>query len=280
MKLLSKLNLFIVWRRMKTYINNILEGLDITGAEAKEQKWSNSSPSSTYGANTVSVDLSEYDEIEIEYRPFNGYSQTKRVRCKVGAGAVMDMVMSNAGLTEGSTVFAGFRLVSATKSAVVFDTAYSYVDPDTRLCIPTAIYGIRKVKGVVKEAEWTPADWVVERGTKATTLNGVTTTWEYKKMNSGECECWCTTATGNAYVGTAWGGIYTCDDAIPSVMLPFEFAEFKVFPTPIRGNGNYWLFTNNSAPAANCTPRYGAARGTSHTGLYVSANLYVKGTLA
>jgi hypothetical protein len=146
---------------IKDISGNLLTRLDTTpfeGVISKKLVWTNPSPSANLDTQNIPLDLSEYDEVEVEYRPFNNYSQTKRASFKIGTGAVLDMVMSNSGLTEGSTVFAGFRLVSATTSTVKIDTGYSYVDPDNRLCVPVKIYGIKEVSGdiakiVVDEAE-------------------------------------------------------------------------------------------------------------------------------
>lgn len=133
-----------LWVRMKSYINNRIETLE-QGVQI-ELLWENASPTTAFAAQTISLDLNDYDEIRIDYRPFYDKTNLKSETCKIGGSAILDLVMSNMGYVNASTVFVGFRGLSATTTSVTFNGGYNYSATDDRCCIPLAIYGIKGVQ--------------------------------------------------------------------------------------------------------------------------------------
>lgn len=131
------------------------DGLDVdangvlSNAQGRALLWQNASPTNDFIGQTLDDELadtpSNYDEIEIEYRPYKGNSQTKRESCSVGSGMVFETVMSNAGFAAGANVLAGFRLVSTTTTSITFNDGYIYTAKDNRMGIPVRIYGIKGV---------------------------------------------------------------------------------------------------------------------------------------
>ena len=213
MKLLSKLNLFIVWRRMKTYINNILEGLDITGAEAKDLLWTNPDPTVAFNAQSVVLDLSEYDAVAVEYSMITTSNYHKTVEVPLKHGTTIP-IMGEFVFGTGGKIAAFYRTGQVSDTGFSFSNGYQSTpstDAQDQKCgVPCKIYGIRKIKGVVKEAEWTPADWVVERGIRGG--------WKYEKYNSGKLELW---NMARQYVsGTASGSSTLGYDAYVAITLP------------------------------------------------------------
>ena len=98
--------------------------------------WTNASPSSSFAAQTVSVD-SGYDGYIIEGK----YSNTADGHlCKsyIPVGSSTHMC----GSTSNLPVLSG-RVVTATGSSVAFSTGYYNAQPNTSYCIPTRIWGVK-----------------------------------------------------------------------------------------------------------------------------------------
>ena len=109
--------------------------------------WENASPASDFAGQNISIsNLSDYDEVEIEYICYGSTSHKKRVKGKVGEAVMGDMVMSNSGYTTGSTVYAGFRAMQINSNGVVFQNACSYAATANNLVKPVRIYGIKGVQ--------------------------------------------------------------------------------------------------------------------------------------
>lgn len=100
-------------------------------------------------------------------------------------------------------------------------------------------------------------DFIVERGT-----SGI---WTYRKWNSGIAECWGTIAPASHSITTAWGAIYTKDNAIARQSYPFQFVADPVVSMTLHNpTGNCWAFTGTPGGVSQ-TPAFGLARGTSGT---------------
>lgn len=98
-------------------------------------------------------------------------------------------------------------------------------------------------------------DFIVERGT-----SGI---WTYRKWNSGIAECWGTIAPASHSITTAWGAIYTKDNAIARQSYPFQFVADPVVSMTLHNpTGNCWAFTGTPGGVSQ-TPAFGLARGTS-----------------
>lgn len=98
-------------------------------------------------------------------------------------------------------------------------------------------------------------DFIVEQGT-----SGI---WTYRKWNSGIAECWGTIAPTSHNITTAWGAIYTKDNAIGRQSYPFQFTDDPVVSMTLHNpTGNCWAFTGTPGGVSQ-TPAFGLARGTS-----------------
>lgn len=104
--------------------------------------WTNPSPSATFTAQTIELDLSEYAGVLVELTDSSTIYHTTGY-IKVGEeGAI--------GTTDNYSPWEGGmgRSVAVTSTGVAFRTAYSGTSAANRHCIPYKIYG---VKGVVVE---------------------------------------------------------------------------------------------------------------------------------
>jgi hypothetical protein len=98
-------------------------------------------------------------------------------------------------------------------------------------------------------------DFVVEQGT-----SGI---WDYRLWNSGIAECWGDTTPAAHSITTAWGAIYTKDNAIPRQYYPFQFVSDPVVSMTLHNpTGNCWAFTGTPGGVSQ-SPAFGLARGTS-----------------
>lgn len=124
--------------------------LGLTGAEIKTLLWENASPTSAFAAQTVSLDLSSYDAVEIVCR----YSTTDDARiryiCDVGNSASMYWFYRTA--TNGYYMGVRSRTnVSASTTGATFDTCMgkpvnsSTSNANDGYIIPIEIYGIKGV---------------------------------------------------------------------------------------------------------------------------------------
>lgn len=109
-------------------------------------------------------------------------------------------------------------------------------------------------------------------------IQGTSGIWTYRKWDSGIAECWCRKSNTISGITKAWGNIYCCDNAMPSVAYPFDFTDDPIILANEHRNsgGNYWLYTNGNT--AQSTPFYGVARGSSYSDSFVvTVDFYVVG---
>jgi len=110
------------------------------GATAADLLWTNPSPTSSFAAQTVSLDLSGYDSVVIDFRFNSSTGRFVRKLGRVGEEMYADM----------SYNYFGWRNVSVQTSGVTF-TAYSYytsygggsASSTADAMIPVRIFGIK-----------------------------------------------------------------------------------------------------------------------------------------
>ena len=127
------------------------EGLLALGGMSKMLLWENASPDSTFPEQEISVDLSDYDEIEVEFRHNSTSTQYFKERIKKGK---MCRLVSFANTTnEGSYMRFLARDVTVNETSVAFTGAtYKQVNNTAAAAasnisnIPIAIYGIKGVQ--------------------------------------------------------------------------------------------------------------------------------------
>ena len=127
------------------------EGLLALGGMSKMLLWENASPDSTFPEQEISVDLSDYDEIEVEFRHNSTSTQYFKERIKKGKmcrlvsfanttneGAYMRFLARDVTVNETSVAFTGatYKQVNNTAAAAASNISN----------IPIAIYGIKGVQ--------------------------------------------------------------------------------------------------------------------------------------
>ena len=118
--------------------------------ETKTLLWENPAPTSDFAAQTVALDLSDYDACRVLYIGINTEgAYLKSVDVPVGKNGRMDLIMGNAGYqgTTGTTFFAGGRNFIVNTSGIEFKAGYRYASTtaDNRVCIPVEIYGLKTI---------------------------------------------------------------------------------------------------------------------------------------
>lgn len=122
--------------------------IDVCPVEHRTLLWTNPDPTVAFAAQTVELDLSEYDEIELEYVDFVQHQNVMPLlRVPIGDRGSMNMMIGNSGYSTGLMFTANRRfLVSST--GVTFEggngtpTGYN-LTARTDTCIPRKIYGIK-----------------------------------------------------------------------------------------------------------------------------------------
>ena len=100
--------------------------------------WKNASPTSNFATQTISLDLSEYQLVAIEYRFKTDIANMQVIIGKVGATVILDVISSGG--------YVGIRAAITSETGVKFNNAhYNGNDNVTGYIVPTAIYGIKGV---------------------------------------------------------------------------------------------------------------------------------------
>lgn len=122
-----------------------------TGAVEMKLMWTNASPGSNFAAQTISLSLSGYAYVAIDYRPL-GTSLTKRQFCKVGEACLMDAVSGNSGGGMSGTPYGIWRQAEVKTTGVVFTKAVkreigasASITDDNGYMKPFRIFGIKGV---------------------------------------------------------------------------------------------------------------------------------------
>lgn len=123
-------------------LTNILnEVLPPTPSEYRKLLWTNPNPTSSFAAQTVSLDLSDYDEVEVDIATYGTYASTttESFKFKVGVG----------GLPSGAANTIAWRYITPTTTGVEFGTGYetrtygANGTQDNTKMVPQRIYGIK-----------------------------------------------------------------------------------------------------------------------------------------
>lgn len=137
---------------------------------------------------------------------------------------------------------------------------------------------IRKTLRLGEEDE-ALTDFVVEQGSVAanTAAESVSILWRYRKWHSGIAECWGTSGEVTVDVTDNWTGIYSKDNAIPSVDYPFPFESIQsVSIMPVSVHGNFWMFTGTAGTNSK-SPTVSIARPNEMSGVRLYAHYHVIG---
>ena len=120
--------------------------IDLGGLEMVKL-WENASPTSEFAAQTIALDLNEYDFIDVIFNSII-------TRVGVGSGATtFQMAGVDKDTTTTSTPSWRMRTISASETGATFSAGfYKYLDgikqassTSNSICIPLAIYGIKGV---------------------------------------------------------------------------------------------------------------------------------------
>lgn len=121
--------------------------------DRKKLLWENASPSSQFKAQTLDMDLSDYDSVEIEYTNFASTEQLILADKKdVVKNRLVPLVSWNNLDSSGNNIVVRSRVVTATDGGVEFKTAYgkgtteTSVEQSNTYIIPIKIYGIKGVQ--------------------------------------------------------------------------------------------------------------------------------------
>ena len=120
--------------------NNIYPIGYAQGGMKMDLLWTNPNPTSNYGANTVSVDLSEYGAVLVTFN----YSALASLLCPVDGNKYM-VTIGNVSTTSSSPSVPRRRGFTPSTSGIAFET--SYISGTTTeaqgACIPYQIFGIK-----------------------------------------------------------------------------------------------------------------------------------------
>ena len=132
---------------------------------------------------------------------------------------------------------------------------FDWDEDDFNFNVPVTMQEDLRVAGVIYQNGNPIVDYVVDQGT-----SGI---WTFRKWASGIAECWGTVAPAAHNITSAWGSIYTKDNAIARQLYPFTFTEDPVVSMTLHNpTGNCWYFTGTPG-GVNMTPAFGLARGAS-----------------
>ena len=115
--------------------------LGLTGAETKKLLWQNASPTSSFANQTVNLDLSNYDSLEIEFKTYASSNAFHVSRHRIGVESVLTTA------TGGSaTICSVMRIFTANASGITFSDYFDWnYGKNNTVCVPTKIYGIKEV---------------------------------------------------------------------------------------------------------------------------------------
>ena len=118
------------------------EVLPPTASEYRKLLWANPSPTSSFSAQTLSVLVSDYDEIAIEYSDNTAYQGIRKtVLTKAGATSTYIFSCAGGNFARGITV----TTTSVSFNDGMYYGSYGGANPSTNnsILIPIAIYGIK-----------------------------------------------------------------------------------------------------------------------------------------
>lgn len=206
------------------------EVLPPTPSEYKKLLWTNPNSGDPFSAQTISIDLSEYDAIEVVAQHWSNNGTTASMVAKVG-----EIGVTTVPNYDNSTI--AIRSFTVSTSGVQFtdgrNVTGSSISTNSHASIPRRIYGIKYERVNPPQAEI--SDVVIEQGTNA---NG-----SYRKWESGVLEQWGTEASANASTHT--------------VALPTSFkadTPYLVVGTNTSGTQANFMTSNSSASSFTIYP--------------------------
>lgn len=116
-------------------------------SEYRKLLWTNPSPTSSFAAQTISLDLSDYDEVEIEAKQLANGSIIQL--CRVGIGKQTKCLFRDGNANNFYT-----RTFITSTSSVQFGDAYYNATLTNTDCVPTAIYGIKYERVAPPQVEY------------------------------------------------------------------------------------------------------------------------------
>lgn len=160
-------------------------------SEYKKLLWTNTSPTGTFGAQTISLDLSNYDAVCVEFKAYPDLWILLTVTADINFSGMCDMGRNDTFYTQN-------RAFAVTSSGITFEdcklgTSASVYNNHN---VPYKIYGIKYERVAPPQVD--ASDYVVEQGTE-----GI---WTYRKWDSGIAECWGTWSGSLTHYGTSFGG--------------------------------------------------------------------------
>lgn len=220
-----------------------------TPSEYRKLLWSNPSPSSGFAAQTISLDLSDYDEVEIECLASAGGTDFVTERCLIGKATMAQFVSGGNGYGSGTPFLTERRFVTSTTGIIVstgygcFTGGSDWSYNSTTRMIPLKIYGIKYEK--VAPIQVNASDYVIEQGT-----SGI---WTYRKWESGIAECWGSYSSSVA-ITSPLGGMYY--KTIGNIGFPSGlFVSAPIITATKNGNANGLSFIQIfSVTSAGFTP--------------------------
>ena len=123
--------------------------LGLTGVETKTLLWTNASPTSVFAAQTISLDLSGYDTVEIVSQFITSNVGQTVEKCEFGSRVFVEKFYNATSTSAHATIM--HRQIDVNPGGVAFADAKSkVVDENTSttnnsLLIPYKIYGIKVV---------------------------------------------------------------------------------------------------------------------------------------
>lgn len=239
-------------------LTNILNGvLPPTPSEYRKLLWTNPNPTSSFAAQTISLDLSDYDEVEIEAKQLASGSIIQL--CRVGIGKQTKCLFRDG---NANNFYTRTFIVSA--SSVQFGDAYYNATLTNTDCVPTAIYGIkyeRVAPPQVEEWEEIPISYTV------TTGDDSASNFMLKAYKSGDLLQWRMQGLNRAATTSAganmWGATITG--------LPSSFIDVM---------GSSFYNTSHIDVYFQCTGATTATISARVTGASLAANCVINGISA
>ena len=204
-------------------VDEFVENLNTNGKSSEYRKllWTNPSPTVAFVAQTISLDLSSYDAIEIVATMYMNNSIAYRETFSGKVGGALVLSATTYGATSDIT-----RLCETSNTQIMFNAGYLGATQNDQAVIPYQIYGIKYER--VNPPQVEIADVVIEQGT-----SGI---WTYRKWNSGIAECWGGEAsTRYISISTAYGYTYY-GSAITNIAFPTNlFTETPYLQVTLEG---------------------------------------------
>lgn len=185
-------------------VDEFVDNLNTHGKSSEYRKllWTNPSPTVAFAAQTISLDLSSYDAIEIVATMYMNNSIAYRETFSGKVGGALVLSATTYGATSDIT-----RLCETSNTQIMFNAGYLGATQNDQAVIPYQIYGIKYERVVSPQLD--ASDYVIEQGT-----SGI---WTYRKWNSGVAECWGSN-TFLLAIDQGWGAMYwaTFDQTLPN----------------------------------------------------------------